>query len=152
MKRIILILAAIVLLIGAAVLVKHHWSGHNSEGHEHDHADHAQHADHNTTMKLNGGQRWATDEALRTGMQRIHVATRQNSPDLAQIIRQQVDYLIANCKLEPEADATLHGIIARLLAGADALEKNPASIEGMENIRQALHQYPEYFDHPGWQP
>ncbi|QLQ34180.1 MAG: hypothetical protein HZT40_11085 [Candidatus Thiothrix singaporensis] len=137
-----LFLAASVLLVGAAVFVEHHWTGHDG---------HAQHTRHGT-MALNNGQRWATDEALRTGMQRIHDAAQQNSPDLAQTTRQQTDYLIANCKLEPQADATLHGIIAQLLAGADALEKDSASAKGMETIRRALQQYPEYFDHPGWQP
>ena len=145
MKKSILIPAASILLIGTAVLIEQYWLGHNPEGHEHVHADQA-------TMKLNAGQRWATDEVLRTGMQRIHDAVQQASPDLVLKTRQQVDYLIANCKLEPEADTTLHGIIAQLLAGADALEKDPSSAEGTEKIRHALHQYPNYFDHPGWQP
>ena len=142
MKKTIQFLAASALLVGASVLVEHHWSGHD---------DHAQHTGHGT-MTLNNGQRWATDEALRTGMQRIHAAVQQNNPDLAKTTRQQVDYLITNCKLEPDADATLHGIIALLLAGADVLEKEPANTAGMETIRHALQQYPQYFDHPGWQP
>lgn len=151
MKKTILILATSALLIGAAVLVEHHWFGHNSESHKHAHADHAQHTG-DATMKLDAGQRWATDEALRTGMQRIRDAMQQASPELVLTIRQQIDYLIANCKLEPEADATLHGIIAQLLAGVDTLEKNPSSTEGIEKIHHAVQQYPEYFDHPGWQP
>lgn len=149
MKKTILFLAVSIVLVGAAIAVEYHWSRHGDQAHGH--TDHAQPAKHGSMM-LNNGQRWATDGSLRTGMQRIHDALQQASPELAQTTREQVAYLIDNCKLQPQADAALHGVIAQLLAGADALEKNPAGTKGTEIIRHALQQYPEYFDHPGWQP
>ncbi len=154
MHKSILILVACAVLIGAVVRVNHHGSRHeggdHAGGHKHALPDHSQAAGH-ARLTLNEGQRWATDQVLRTGMQRIHEAVQQNSPQLARTTREQVDYLIAHCELEPEADATLHGIIAQLLAGAQALSQDPRSTEGLEKIHHALRQYPEYFDHPGWQ-
>lgn len=110
------------------------------------------------------GQRWATDEPLRTGMLRIRDAvapytgpspqalTAEQGRALAATIRDQVQYLIENCKLDPKADATLHALIGDLLAGAQGLEADPAALDGVPLIVEALHKYPQYFDHPGWQP
>ncbi len=145
MKKTILFIAMSALLIGAAVWVEHAWFGHTPAAHEHAEAEHTQ-------MALNAGKRWATDEALRTGMQRIRdAAAEQQGAALATTTKEQVDYLITNCKLDSQADAALHGIISQLLTGADMLSKKPESLEGMEKIRHALHQYPDYFDHPDFE-
>jgi hypothetical protein len=124
---------------------------HEGEGsHMHESAAHEAHG--TASMALNAGKRWETDEALRLGMQRIRdAAAQQQGAALANTIKEQVNYLIANCKLDPKADATLHGIISQLLTGADMLNKNPESSEGMEKIRHALHQYPDYFNDPDFE-
>ncbi len=70
---------------------------------------------------------------------------------LAQTVREQVSYLVANCKLKPRADAALHVLIADLLAGAESMVAAPSSGEGLERIGSVLRRYPEYFEHPGWQ-
>lgn len=110
------------------------------------------------------GNRWATDEPLRTGMTRIREAVAPHvgagarplsaaqAQQLATTVRDQVRYLIENCKLDPKADATLHALIGDLLAGAKGLEADPAAMDGLPLVVEALNQYPKYFDHPDWQP
>lgn len=107
-------------------------------------------------------QRWDTDAPLRTGMAKIRTAvdTLQHyerghmEPDqavaLATQIQEQVAYLVANCKLEPQADTALHVIIAELSAGAQALKANPADLSVIASMRQVLQHYPRQFNDPGW--
>ena len=126
--------------------------------------DHGHDAQATAGLTLNDGARWATDEPLRIGMQRMrdaaapalaaepHTLSQKDAAALATAIRDQVSYLVANCRLEPRADATLHVLIAELLGGAGEIERDPASNEGLPRISHALQQYPEYFDHPGWKP
>lgn len=123
------------------------------QGHEH-----AGHTGETAGLELNQGRKWATDEPLRTGMKAMQTLVAQagqhpspeQSARLAQGLRVQVDYLIANCKLEPKADAVLHVLIGRILAGAASLG-DPATVEqGLATVREALRLYPQYFDHPDW--
>lgn len=158
-------------LLGAGFLLLPILTGcdrHDESAHQdakHAHAEQANHHGHDSPagaagLKLNAGAKWPIDAPLRDGMQRIHSLVEASSADATLMpeqatatsngVRQQVDYLIANCKLSAEADAVLHVLIAELLAGADALEKPESSAQGLDQIRQALAQYPLYFDHPGW--
>lgn len=132
---------------------------HAQHEHAHEHEAHA-----TAGLTLNTGARWATDEPLRIGMQRIrdaaapalaagpHSLSKDAATALAVAVREQVSYLVANCKLEPKADAVLHVLIAELLGGAEALEQDPHAQGGLPRIEQALRQYPEYFEHAGWAP
>lgn len=107
-------------------------------------------------------QRWATDAPLRKGMAEIrravdalrHFEHNHMGPDqaltLATRVEDQVGYLVANCKLEPQADAALHAIIARLLQGAAALKANPRDTAAIATMRQALQDYPRQFDDSSW--
>jgi hypothetical protein len=125
----------------------------------HDYGNHGNTA----SLILNNGKKWETDEPLRTGMQHIQtllaplpaIKPEQSlDPVQAKIVsngvKEQVSYLISNCKLDPKADATLHVLIAEMLEGAKVLAANPPSSHGILSIRHALEQYPHYFDHPGW--
>ena len=58
--------------------------------------------------------------------------------------------MISNCKLEPEEDAALHGLLAQLIAGTQQLRSDPGSIDAMSQLQKLLNLYPHYFDHPGW--
>ena len=110
------------------------------------------------------GKRWAVDAPLQAGMAKIRTAVGSLShhelghldaaqvQQLATTIEEQVQYLIANCKLDPKADAALHGIIAKLLAGAKALKDAPTDAAPVAKLRAALADYPKFFDDPGWQP
>lgn len=108
------------------------------------------------------GQRWTTDAPLQDGMGRIrqavtmlehlemgHVDSKQ-APALADQIRSAINYMIANCKLAPDADATLHGLLVKFIAGADAVRTGPVTLDELKPMQEALAQYPMQFDDPTW--
>ncbi len=133
-----------------------HMAASPVHAHDHDHGDHATAA----ALVLNDGKKWAIDAPLRDGMQRIQALTAplragqsltpEQAKSIASGVQGQVAYLIDHCKLEPQADAVLHVLIGDLMTGADALATAPAPERGITLIRQALEQYPRYFEHPGW--
>ena len=108
------------------------------------------------------GQRWATDAPLRAGMARIRSAvealqhglmghlTEAQQKDAAAQVDAAVADMIANCKLEPEADASLHGLLAPLVAGAGAVREGRFGQPELAAMQDALAQYPQRFDDPGW--
>jgi hypothetical protein len=127
---------------------------------EHGHGQHGM-----SELALNDGMRWATDAPLRQGLERIRdgvapiVAastarplTMDEATALSSAIKDQVQFLVENCKLEPRADAALHVLLNDFLQGADALAADPASKAGLEYVVNALNLYPQYFDHHGWRP
>lgn len=112
-------------------------------------------------LVLNKGAKWQTDEALRTGMQRVRQAVERHAghahsiaPDkgakLAADVQGGVAYMVENCKLAPEADAVLHVLIADMLKGADLLANPHHANEGLALVHGALEKYPAYFQHDGW--
>ena len=127
-----------------------------------DHAAHHATPPAATAARPGQGQRWASDAALRKGMAEIRAAVGalqhyrqgrigpEQAATLATSVEAQVAYLIANCTLEPQADATLHAIIAKLLQGAAALKANPHDTAAIATLQQALQDYPRQFDDPGW--
>lgn len=107
---------------------------------------------------------FTTDAPLRAGMARVRTAVAAIVPDyrqrglsreqataLASEIEQSVNYLFANCRLEPAADASLHGLLAPLLQGAAALRRDPAADDGMPPVLAALESYPRLFLDTQWQ-
>ncbi len=125
--------------------------------HGHDHADAA------TAVELPApGKLWAVDAPLQSGMKRIRgavttLAHREHGHlDRAQVLAQaaivdsEIRAMIANCKLEPKADAALHGIIGRLLAAAQQLKNKPEAVTPIAVMRAALEDYPRLFDDPSW--
>src|SRR3546814_4178794 len=77
--------------------------------------------------------------------------SREQATALASEIEQSVNYLFANCRLEPAADAALHGLLAQLLQGAAALRRDPAADDGMPVVLAALASYPRLFLDTQWQ-
>lgn len=129
-----------------------------SHSHEHD-------AAHGPAPVLAEGQRWETDEPLRTAMDRIHADVLKNLPAfhdaqlqaadaaaLADSVDSNVQYMFANCKLAPEPDAALHVLITQMLTAGEHLRENPASAEGMPKLVAAVNTYQATFDHEGMQP
>lgn len=124
--------------------------------HSHGHADNAI-----SGLSLDNGEKWQTDAPLRQAMQHINSAvmaavpayhhetlTKTEAETLAKEITSQVDYIIANCKLEPAADASLHVLIGDLLSAADKASKEPLSAQGMPRLVETLQLYQDYFEHP----
>lgn len=119
-------------------------------------------------LTLDQGRKWATDEPLRAGMDRIrdlaevqlgaaHAGklTTAQYGQLAAQVEIEVGGIVANCKLEPKADAMLHLVIADLVAGTDTMAgKNPElrPAVGLVKVAQAVNQYGSHFDHPGFKP
>ena len=104
--------------------------------------------------------RWASDAPLRDGMRRVHAAlgdlreyeVGRMSEDMAlervAAIESATAYMFANCKLPPEPDAALHGMLASLLAGTAALRADPKDMTSVARMRNAVADYPIYFDDP----
>lgn len=127
-----------------------------------------QHGADAVQLSLDNGKKWATDEPLRKGMGAIRTemdaslhaihegkltAARYNA--LATKISTEVAGMVAQCKLEPKADAQLHLVIAELLNGTDAMQGKAKKVSrqtGAVKVLGALEKYAAYFDHPNWQP
>lgn len=119
-------------------------------------------------LSLNQGRKWATDAPLRAGMSRIrglvdpqlgaaHAGklTPAQYRALATQVEAEVGGIVANCKLEPEADAMLHLVIADIGAGTDTMAGKDAKARpalGLVKVAQAVNQYGSHFDHPGFRP
>jgi len=130
---------------------------------EHGHA--ADEAHGPTRLQLNHGKKWETDAPLRQGMatlraslgeklQAIHQGklTAGEYQALGAEIDTEVGSIVAQCKLEPKADAMLHLIIAELLAAAEFMQGkhkgSPAA--AARKAVAALNRYGRYFDDPQW--
>ena len=119
-------------------------------------------------MTLDQGKKWHTDPSLRKGMTEIRTALAAKADPirlstlpaagyvrLSEKVNTSLSLIFKNCKLKPEADAMLHILLARILDGAAKMkeETNPAEqAEGASAVAAALAEYPEFFNHPGWQP
>lgn len=124
---------------------------------QHDHAAHA----HVTTVAA-PAQRWTADATLRDGMGRIHTALEElrhyemghmdatMALDRVGLIEQAAADIFAKCKLAPEQDAVLHGMLVPLLAAAQRLKTNPQDMAQVAAMREAVAGYPRYFDDAGW--
>ena len=71
---------------------------------------------------------WVADPALQAGMQRVEQALQQAHAQLQPLalagrLQQEVERMLAECRLEPQADAVLHGLLHRLLEQAEALRQ-----------------------------
>lgn len=107
-------------------------------------------------------QRWATDAPLREGMGRIHTAldelrhyemghmNQTMALERVASIEEATRYLFANCKLAPDADTALHGMLGPLLVATKRLHKDPQDKASVAAIREAVADYPRYFDDPQW--
>ncbi|MBZ0088549.1 MAG: DnrO protein [Thermomonas sp.] len=140
------------------------WPAANAQTSAHaQHADHAAHAAHaGASTQAAPAQRWATDAPLRAGMREIRAATgilvhyqaghldaRRGNAAVARIDAAIKD-MIANCKLAPQADAALHGLLAKFMAGADAVRAGRFTQAELTAMQAALARYPQLFNDPGW--
>jgi hypothetical protein len=118
--------------------------------------------------RLDHGRKWASDAPLREGMTRIRALVAPELPRahagtmapaeyaaLAAKVEVQVGHIVANCKLPPEADAVLHGVLSELSSGTAAMAGRAAGTqpsEGLLHVAQALNDYGRTFEHPGFKP
>lgn len=119
-------------------------------------------------LSLDHGRKWATDAPLRDGMNRIRTLVEPQlasahagklSPAqyalLAGQVETEVGGIVANCKLEPKADAVLHIVIGEIGAGTDAMAGKTAPqrpARGLVQVAEAINDYAGHFEHPGFKP
>ena len=121
----------------------------------------AQHHDHHAAAAAApapAAQRHMADAPLRTHMGGIRSAVaalehgEHGHLDAAQVrvlasgIQEHVRGIVAECKLAPDADAVLHGIIAPLAANAEKLKEDPQATDAIAPMRAALAAYEANFD------
>ncbi|HLS84191.1 MAG TPA: DnrO protein [Arenimonas sp.] len=106
--------------------------------------------------------RWSPDEPLSQGMQRVRAATLSLSHadhghlDGAQVdaiadeLQSAVEAMFAQCKLDPEPDAALHPLLARVLTAATSLREAGFDAGALAMLEQVLADYPRLFDDPAW--
>ncbi|MBV2127596.1 hypothetical protein [Arsukibacterium indicum] len=134
------ILTAAPLLLAADTSHKHH--GHIAELH------------------LNDGEKWSTDQPLREAMlvlrtqlterlDRIHnnKLAAEGYIHFSGVVEQQINFIVKNCKLAPEADAQFHLILARLINASSQMKDPELKVQrqGAIEVLQALQQYPVFF-------
>jgi hypothetical protein len=129
---------------------------------------HSHDAAASSELTLNQGRKWTTDKPLRDGMDRIrglvapqlaaaHTGKLESTQyqTLAKQLEAEVGSIVANCKLEPKADAMLHLVIADLLQGTEAMSGKNVKLrpaQGLTKVASAVNQYGAHFDHPGFKP
>lgn len=119
---------------------------------------HTHHDDHNAKTNLSKPpKRFIADDSLRVHMsvvlntmKAMHSSgVKVSLAETGLKIESTVQDIFKKCKLEPEADAAIHPILAELLKGA-SLFKNGQEKSGQEIIHNALLRYETFFEHPGW--
>ena len=103
-------------------------------------------------------KRFGSDATLRQEMQGIRASVEafthyehghmgsEQAAALATAIEGHVNTIIANCKLPPDADAALHGIIVPLAQHAGALKQDPADLSHVASMRDALANFDRQFE------
>ncbi|HWJ06209.1 MAG TPA: hypothetical protein VNS57_10555 [Steroidobacteraceae bacterium] len=133
---------------------------------EHAHARHGAGTALVSQLQLNQGQRWATDASLRESMAAIREAFDADHPRihagqqtdaqyqaLAASVETQVNRIVAQCKLPPDADAQLHLLVGDLMQAVGLMrgaDPQRSRHDGAALVHGALRAYPKYFDDPSW--
>ena len=102
---------------------------------------------------------WQPDAPLVEGMSRVRAAVAGleaagPGADEAAVLARAADvdaaieYMFENCSLDPEPDVALHGVLARLMAGSQALQANPADLGPAHDMAAAVENYERLFDDP----
>lgn len=131
-----------------------------ADAHDAEHADAVAHAAGADYVVPADHKPWTPDAPLVEGMSRVRsaIADLHAQPDQATVVARAADidsaiqYMFANCKLDPEPDIALHAVLARLIAGTQALHANPADTAPVVDMHAALANYEQLFDDPNRDP
>lgn len=115
-------------------------------------------------LQLDAGKRWSTDAPLRQAMAAINAALAEklhaahaNSLDkdqyraLADILDEQMNFMVRNCELGPAADAELHKLLGMLGEASGQMKTPEEGRQGFIKAVRTMQLYGEYFEHAGWQ-
>ena len=155
MKHLTTLLSLVAVLAPGMAFAQHAHGAHDG------HAAHAGHAaDPHVAAAPAGGTPWTPDAPLVSGMARVRSAAatlahlemghlgEDQVLEIANDIDSAIEDMFANCKLAPEPDIALHGILARLMAASRALRDAPADPAPVAAVRAALADYARLFDDP----
>lgn len=105
--------------------------------------------------------RWEPDAPLIEGMSRVRTALAglehadaAQGPDEATVAARAADvdaaieYMFANCSLDTDPDIALHAILARLMAGTQALHADPADTAPVVDMEATIDNYEQLFNDP----
>lgn len=103
-----------------------------------------------------GHVRWTPDAPLLEGMSRVRAAIDglEQAAGAGAVAAQAaevdaaVDYMFANCRLDPEPDIALHAVLAQLMAASQALQADPADLAPVAGMHAAVANYEALFDDP----
>ena len=102
--------------------------------------------------------RWPADAPLVRGMSRIRAVAdalghaSHGHLDAAQVqalaaeLRSAVETMFVQCRLEPEPDAALHPLLARVLGASRALSEGRFDAAAQAELRAVLARYAELFE------
>lgn len=130
----------------------HAEDAHASEAHD---ASHPQAAATDFPVPANHVA-WTPDAPLLEGMSRVRTAldALEAQPDKVAVLARAdavdaaVKFMFDNCKLAPEPDVALHAVLARLMAGSQALHANPADFTPVHDMHAAMQNYQHLFNDP----
>ena len=123
---------------------------------------HESHTAHAVIDEALPARRWTPDAPLSRGMQRVRAATAtldhgsHAQLDDAQVrniaaeLKSAVDMMFAGCKLEPEPDAALHPLLARVLVASNTLSESGFDADALAELQAVVARYPLLFDDPTW--
>lgn len=149
----------IVALMLAAGLSDASERPHDAASHE-AHAPPAGHAFHGDGVPP--AVRWQADAPLSRGMQRVRIATQALSHgahghlDVAQVqaiagqLEAAVRDMFAQCRLDPEPDAALHPLLARVLQASTRLADGQFDPQALAELQAVLARYPQLFEDAAW--
>lgn len=104
--------------------------------------------------------RYPADAALRTAMDRVrnaveafeHARHGHMGPEQVRALADHLDAQVARvfqeCRLERQADASLHVLLGTLLKGSRALRQAPGDFSPVVAMERALADYARLFDDP----
>ncbi len=133
----------------------------HEHGHEHDHGHPGAEA---PKPKLDHGKKWKSDAPLRKGMEAIKSIVVTNLPRahagkmsdaefeaMGKKVDAELAEIFANCKLAPDADQVLHGVLAQIMQGSRVLRSGEGKrTAGVVQMIKALNEYGTLFEHAGW--
>lgn len=126
------------------------------------HDAHAAHAARAAVDEPLPARRWTPDAPLSRGMQRVRAATATlehgahahlddgQVRNIAAELKSSVDMMFAECKLEPEPDAALHPLLARVLVASNTLSESGFDADALAELQAVVARYPLLFDDPAW--
>lgn len=120
-----------------------------------------------TMLVLNDGAKWPVDTVLSEAMLRLRAQLLTHLDDIhhkrftasqyqqfSQMLQQEVNHVVANCKLTPEADAQFHLVLAAMMQSQQAMAASELTTQrqGAVKLLRALQRYPEYFNDDAFLP